>query len=104
MDLEFLRTLDPGTVLAVCGGLCLLCLVGNVLLFGLQILGLLFELVGNLFEVLFGFLNAGPVAWCGCIVLIGLLIGCGVLFSLVSTALSACGTPDATNICTLFGR
>lgn len=89
--------------LAVCG-LCGLCVIGVVLSFGLQVFGIVFEVLGTLIEFVTGFISGGPVAWCGCIFALLGLGGCALLISFVTSTLSACGTPQATNFCALFGR
>ncbi|PJF39860.1 MAG: hypothetical protein D6737_04400 [Chloroflexi bacterium] len=85
----------------------LLCGVGIVLFFALQIISTIGDIIG-VFADLIGFaldiLSGGPVAWCGCLfVIFACIIGI-VVIVLTIDALTACGTPDATNLCTLFGR
>jgi hypothetical protein len=95
---------DIGTVLTLGAGLCLLALVGVVLFFGLQIFATFFSAIGSLFDVVTGFVSGGPGLWCGCAVLLAVLGACAVFTSFTVTALQACGTPQATNLCSLFGR
>lgn len=90
----------PTIALALCG--C--CLLGLILSFALQILGIVGSLLGVIFDLIGGLIGGGPVAWCGCLVAIGGLGACGLLTALVISALQACGTPQATNLCSLFGR
>lgn len=96
--------IDPATLPTVALALCGCCLIGLILSFALQILGVVGSLLGAIFDLIGGLIGSGPGGWCGCLVTIGLLGTCalGVLF--VVNGLQACGTPQATNLCTLFGR
>jgi hypothetical protein len=98
--MDFLQNLDPGTVLLlVCG----LCIVGIILLFVFQFVGGFVDVLGNVVDLFTGILSAGPLESCGCFLLIG---GCGVcalVVVLAASALNACGT-NPTNFCALFGR
>lgn len=96
--------LDTGNALLIGGGLCVLCVVGVGLFFGLQVFVSIFEIAGTLFETITGFISGGPTLWCGCIVVLLVLGSCAVVVALTATALQGCGTADATNLCTLFGR
>ncbi|MDZ4764916.1 MAG: hypothetical protein SGI73_10215 [Chloroflexota bacterium] len=93
--------IDGGTALLIGVGLCGLCVVGIVLSIGLQIFGVVFDLIGSVFQLVFGAAGGSP---CGCIVVIGALVVCGGVTWLVIAGLSACGTPAATNFCALIGR
>jgi hypothetical protein len=101
--MEFIQSLTSGGVLpliALCGAL----VVGAVLLFfGLQVIGSVFGAVGGLLGVFTDVISGGPLLWCGCLVLLAGLAICGVLAFGLFTLLSTCGTPQAVNICTLFG-
>ncbi len=92
-------TLDADTALLIVGGVCLLCVVGLILSVGLQILGAILQLFSGVFELIFG-ITGNP---CGCIILIGGMAVCGGSAYFVYTLLTACGTPQATNFCSLFG-
>jgi hypothetical protein len=96
-----LQNLDIGLTILVLAGLCA---VGVVLLLLLQVLGTVFGFVFNILEVVGGVIQGGPMAWCGC--LVGLLVcgGCGIGIAVTVSLLSSCGTPDAVNFCSLFGR
>jgi hypothetical protein len=96
-------TLDANTLLLIGGGACVLCVVGLILSVGLQLLGALFQLFGGIFELIFGIADGIASNPCGCVVLIGALLLCGGILYFVYTSLSACGTPQATNFCSLFG-
>ncbi|NDJ60978.1 MAG: hypothetical protein GYB67_07625 [Chloroflexi bacterium] len=85
-------------------GCVLLCLVGTVLLVILQVIGTGLEVIGGIFEFVFGLFGGGPLGPCGCIVGIGVLLLCAAGVYLVASVLATCGTPDAVNFCALFGR
>jgi hypothetical protein len=81
-------------------GCCLLCGVGlavTVLTPVFNLLGGLLELAGALFEL-------GPIPGCGCVVALVVVGGVVLTGLFLASVLSACGTPNATNFCTLFGR
>lgn len=83
--------------------LCLLCVVGLLLGFLLQFLGIAFDVIGGILDVVFQVISGGPIAWCGCLLLIGGCGICGVFMYGVYGALQTCGTPEALNICRIFG-
>jgi hypothetical protein len=71
---------------------------------GLQVIGGLLGAFSSIFEIAFDVLSGGPVAWCGCIVLI---VGCGggtLLIVILAQGLSSCGTPQAINFCSFIGQ
>jgi len=90
----------PTIVLALCG--C--CLLGLILSFAFQILGIVGSLLGVIFDVIGGLIGGGPGVWCGCLAALGGIAVCGLLAYVIISGLQACGTPQATNLCTLFGR
>ncbi|MGQ9907896.1 MAG: hypothetical protein ACUVS2_03570 [Candidatus Flexifilum sp.] len=96
--------IDPTTLPTIALALCGCCLLGVILLFALQILDIVGTLFGAVFDLIGGVLGAGPGGWCGCLVTIGVLAMCGLVVLFIVNALQACGTPQATNLCTLFGR
>lgn len=98
--MEFLADFNPLVVGLIVAGLCI---VGVVLVVLLQVLGTVFGAVFNVFEIIGGVLQGGPVAWCSC--LLGLLGcgGCALFIALTTSWLGTCGTPDAANFCRLFG-
>lgn len=101
--MDFLQNIDPGSALLLLCGLCGLCIVGVVLLFGLQIIGGLLGAVGDILEIFIGLVSGGPAEWCGCLLFILGLGVCGGLIFLITAGLSACET-NPTNFCALFGR
>lgn len=102
--MEFLQNIDANSALIialVCAGLC----VGGIILaFGFQLLGGVLGVVGSMGSILMDVVSGGPISWCGCAVVIGLVIGCGALVLIIASTLSTCGTADAVNFCTFFGR
>lgn len=97
-----LGAIDPGIILALCGLLCCGGLLVGILLPILGFFGDILGLFGVVFEAFFDILSGGPLAWCGCfLVLFGCFICFGIVVTLVSV-LSTCGTPDAVNFCRLF--
>ncbi|MBK8025948.1 MAG: hypothetical protein IPK19_32335 [Chloroflexi bacterium] len=101
--MDLLATLDPNSILLAVGIGCLCCVLAIVLGFGLQIVGVGIELIGNIFEVVLGAFGAGPVPGCGCIAIVG---GCGLILGfayLLVSAIVSCDT-NPTNFCTLIGR
>jgi len=93
-----------GDLIPLALGLVCLCGLGILLLLGFQIIGGFLEIFTSVFELLFEVLSGGPVAWCGCLVLLFVCGGGTVLAVVLAQGLSSCGTPEAINFCTLFGR
>ena len=97
--MELLQNLDP-VLLGLC--MALLCVVILVVGFVLQIVSGLFEIFFGFFEVFLGILQGGPVAWCGCLVLIFGCFGCAGVVFLALDASSSCAV-NHTNFCQWFG-
>lgn len=96
--------MDLNNPLLLGAGLCLLCVVGGALVFGAQIIASILEVFGTAVGVVGGFISGGPGLWCGCVFVL-VLVGIGaVVAGLIVSTLQACGTPAATNFCSLFGR
>lgn len=92
--------IDPLAIVVCLGSLC----VGGIAVgFVFQLLGGVVQIVGALVGVVLNVLSGGPIAWCGCGLL--LLFGCGVvsLVGWLASALPQCGTLQAVNLCRLFG-
>jgi ABC-type Na+ efflux pump permease subunit len=89
--------IDGALLPVICCGLCV---VGVVALIGLQLVGVVFELIGGLVDVignLFG-IDGG----CGCVVGVIVLIGCALLVLLVLFFATRC-TPESTGfLCALL--
>jgi hypothetical protein len=99
-----MQGIDLGNPLLIIVALCGLCIVGIVVLVVLQVLGGALGLIGGLFEGVFELINAGPLAWCGCLVGLALLLGCGGVIWLIVSSLASCGTENAVNLCAWLGR
>jgi len=92
-----LPQIEPGTLLLIIAGLCALAVVVMVIL---PIIGTLFDLIG----VVGGLLTGDPSSCCGCLLFLGLTAVCGGIAAFVLSVLSSCGTPEAVNFCSWFGR
>jgi hypothetical protein len=93
--------LDLGSIILIILGIGALCLVGVVLFFGFQVIGSVLGSIVGLFQLVEGVITGGPIAWCGCLVVIFACIACvgGVW------AYTACqANPAAMNFCMLFPR
>ncbi len=94
--------LDPQTVTIIVV-IAALCIGGLILSFILPIISGIFGVFSNFIEIFIDVLTGGPVAWCGCILLLLFLVGfCGFI-AVMAYSLSTCGTPDAVRFCTWFG-
>jgi hypothetical protein len=101
--MDFLQNIDVGTIILL-GGICL---IGVIILIAINILGGALGIVGDLIGAvtgLIGGVTGNPISCCGCLALIGVIVVCGGAVLLISGTLSGCGTDQATNLCTLFGR
>ena len=92
---------DLGVIAIVCGCCFGFLLLSGVLSLGLNILGIFFDVFGVIIDLTTGLFGGGPGGCCGCLALLFILAGCGVLIFGVSDILSTCGTPDAVNLCRL---
>jgi hypothetical protein len=92
--------IDALTVVFVAGGLCI---VGVVIFFLLNVLGGALQIVGSIVGLVAGIIQGGPLAWCGCLLIMGLVCGGFFLVTTLANVLSSCGTPQAINLCRLFG-
>lgn len=93
--------LGSGVTLALCCSL--LCVGVFVIGFFFQVVGGFFEIFFGLFGAFFDVLSGGPVAWCGCLLLVGAILVCGLIAIGGASLLSTCGTPEQVNLCRLFG-
>jgi hypothetical protein len=97
--MEILQSADLGTVLVIAIGCVLLCVVGLVLFFGLQIIGTTITTFAGVMELFSGVISGGPAAWCGCLVFLFLCVGLvGGAFLYVTCSTS----PNSMNFCLLF--
>ena len=97
--MEFVESIDTVWLVA---GVCLCCIGGVVLLLIMNVLGGTLGAALGIFEVFFDFLSAGPIAWCGCLVLLFGCVVCGGGILVLINILSTCDTPDAVNFCRFF--
>ena len=84
-------------------GCALLCGVGILLFLGLQLLEFAGAIIGaiiGIFELFLGVLGGGPVAWCGCLLVLLVIVSCAGIVFLLATS---CGTENAINLCSVFG-
>lgn len=99
---ELLQSLDPENPLTLAVACALLCLVGLVLSLGMQALSGVLEIISSLAGMFMELLSGGPVAWCGCLALLALLVGGGIVAVMLVQGLASCGTPEAINFCALL--
>lgn len=95
----FLQNVDIGTLLLLGISCAVLCVVGLLLFFGLQILGTSLHTVVGLVELFGGIINGGPLAWCGCITVLFVcagIVGGALLFA------SCKADPTSMNFCLFF--
>ncbi len=95
--------IESGNLVMLALGAACLCGVAVVLMMLLNFVGDFFGAFFSLFGVFFDVLSGGPVSWCGCVVTLALVAGCGWFAWMMIQALSTCGTPQAVNFCSLFG-
>ena len=100
--MEMLQNIDPAHLPYLALGCALLCLVALVIGFLLQALGGIFDVLFGLFGVVIDVLQGGPVAWCGCVVLLVALAAAAGAVLLVFNAPEACAE-HPTNFCRWFG-
>jgi hypothetical protein len=89
-------------LLGVC--CCGLCIIGVVLSVVMPFLDIVMGLAGMVIDFAGMLFQAGPVPGCGCVVVVAFVVAVLVVGLLMTSVLSGCGTPQATNFCTLFGR
>lgn len=101
--LQAIQSIDLGNA-ALIGVVCA-CLCGVLVVLGilLQFLSGTLELVVGVFEFIFQIISGGPLAWCGCLLMILGICACAFCGILFFSAIQTCGTPDALNICRLLG-
>ena len=91
--LNLLQDPDP-IILAL--GFGILCAVSVILLVVVNALTGLLDIFGGLFDALASLIGGGPEGWCGCLVLLAVILGGGaLLYFLVTT----CGGGADINFC-----
>ncbi len=101
--MEFLQDIDANSALLIAVGCVVLCGVGLLLFFGLQIIGGTFGVLIGFVELFVQVLSGGPVAWCGCFLLLVSCALCSGIVIFLATMLPKCSTPEAVNFCRFFG-
>ncbi len=101
MDLS--QILQPGSIVSLVVICVVIFIIGAILGFVVNFLGSILGVIGSTFGLFTDFLAGGPVVWCGCVVGIVILALCAISIVGVGTMLSSCGTPEAINLCRLFG-
>ena len=91
-----LPNIDTGTLLILAVGGVLLCVVGLLVIFGLQIVGTTLTTFLSTIALL---IQGGPAIWCGCLVL---LVACGVCIGGVVLMTTCRADPTSMNFCILF--
>lgn len=97
--MNLLQNVNVGTPVLLAVGCAVLCVIGLLLFFGLQILGTTLNTVTGLFQLVTGILNGGPVAWCGCLAVLFVcagVVGGALLFA------SCKANPTSMNFCLFF--
>src|SRR5574341_1514122 len=97
--MNLLQNVDLGTLLVLTVGAVMLCVVGVILFFGLQILGSTLGLFANFFHLFTGILGGGPISWCGCLLVVLVCAGCAGIALLAVTCNS---NPSSMNFCVFF--
>lgn len=102
--MEFLSNLDPNTVVLLalaCGGICV---VSIVLIIAAQAFSSVMGVFIAISQFFTQILSGGPIAWCGCLVVIFLCIGLvGGGLGLASLHSTCSADPSAMNFCALLG-
>ena len=93
---------DAGFAVVIVMCCTLLCGVVFVLTPLFQIVEIILQLIGTVFDLAFGIIGAGPEGCFGCLVLLFGCILCSALSWIIIDALQTCGTSDAVNFCRLI--
>lgn len=96
--------INSGNLTLVVIGCVCLCGVGFMLVAGFHVLTGFLGVFSTLIDVISHVIAGGPVAWCGCLVLIFVCGGGAALALIIAQGLSSCGTAQAINFCALFGQ
>lgn len=98
--LQSINLNDAALLGVVCSCLCVILIVVG---FVLQFVGGTLEAVFGLFGFVFDIIQAGPLAWCGCLVLLLICGGCCAITFGASSLFATCGTPEQINLCRFIG-
>ncbi len=100
--MELLQNIDPSHLPFIAVGCALLCVALLVIGFLLQAVSSLFDVVAGLIQVALEIAQGGPIAWCGCSLLIIGLIACAGIAFLFLNAPESCAI-QPTRFCQWFG-
>lgn len=100
--MELLQNIDPAHLPWIAVGCALLCVALVVIGFLLQAVSSIFEVIAGVIEVVVEVAQGGPVAWCGCALLIIGLIACAGFTFLYLNAPESCAE-HPTRFCQWFG-
>ncbi len=100
--MELLQNIDPSHLPFIAVGCALLCVSVLVIGFLLQAVSSLFDVVAGLIQVALEIAQGGPIAWCGCSLLIIGLIACAGIAFLFLNAPESCAI-QPTRFCQWFG-
>jgi hypothetical protein len=101
MDIS--QIIQPGSIVSLVLICVVIVIIGAILGFLVNFLGSILGVIGSTFGLFTDFLAGGPIVWCGCIVGIFILALCAISIFGVTSMLTTCGTPQAINLCGLFG-
>ena len=90
---------NTGLLVVCCAGLCVILFIGGAVL---QFIGGFLGIFTGIFEFLLAGVSGDP-SGCGCLFIVLLMAGCGVVAFLAISVIPGCATPDAINLCTLLG-
>ena len=96
--MDLLQNLDPAHVPYIAVGCALLCVVFVVIGFILQAVSSVFDVLLGLIEVVVEIAQGGPVAWCGCALLVAALLACAGFGFLFLNAPESCAA-NPTRFC-----
>jgi hypothetical protein len=102
--MDFLQNIDINTALPVVIICVILCGIGIFLFFGMQLISTSFGVILGFVELFINVVTGGPVAWCGCALLLFACAICAGIVLLAASVLPTCGTSDAVNFCQILGR
>ncbi len=97
--MDLLQGVNLGSPVLLAVGCAVLCVVGLLLFFGLQILGTGIHTVMGIVQIVGGIVNGGPIAWCGCLAVVFVcagVVGGALLFA------SCKANPSSMNFCLFF--
>lgn len=98
-----LPNIDPSMLIIVVVGVAALCAAAVFLFLVLQVLGGAIGAIGGLFGLVMQVLGGGPLAWCGCILLLFVCVFCALISLLALATLNSCGTSNPVNFCQFLG-